>query len=382
MTSMPCRPSLPSMPSTFSRDVEILARARYQIYGGVRVAKLMPITNHCSEADVLVNGRPVVIGSAPEWHIVLALRAWTDVSVLHGITWESLATDMDSRFPPHVWAPCHREKSCLATGQCYEWPCLKGRCMADPTILGILDALSKVGIWVSLSDDETLIIGPEKAVADHPDLLVLVRSHKPAVIHAIKSMQAYAFFGRDTDDSRFETATCLECSQEVYVIASPRRLSVHRLIDGKTVCPGSERAQLATAEALLTAFIIDRCVPRPGAILTWTSLRAALLAWCAAREFWLPPPQYLQQWLGEHYTVGTMGGKQNPLGPVYEGLSLKQEEWLGDDEDIKAAAQQVQAAARAAVAAPPKKAKLVATGKAPTPAVVEELWPTLVQRNA
>lgn len=240
-------------------------------------------------------------------------------------------------------------------------------------ILTVLNMLAEAGIWVNLSDEGVLTVGPEHTVQARADLLQLIRTHKPFVIHAIQSMQAHAFFGREADDTRFETATCLECSQEVYVVLSPRRLAAHRLIDGMTSCPGSDRAQLVIAGSLLEMFILDRCLPRPQALLTWTSLRATLLAWCAAREFWLPPPQYLQQWMAEHYQVNAVHQSSHSMGPVYVGLTLKQEEWLGDDEQSTAAAVTVAAQARAAVAVAPKKAKLVATGKPAMPH--PELWP-------
>lgn len=246
----------------------------------------------------------------------------------------------------------------------------------NPDILTIFDQLTRAGIWLYLDDNDVLTVGPETLVHRHPDLLQLVRDNKPAVIHTVKSLQVYAFFRKEAGDTRFEKETCPFCRQSIPIMTAPRRLGTHRLKDNRTVCPESERAQLVTAEAILSAFIQDRCVPSPSAVLTWTSLKGALLAWCAEREFWLPPPQYLQQWLSERYKKFTGIGGPQTLGPLYEGLQLRQEEWLGDEEAVPDAVKPGLALAKALGATPVlvrKKPTLVATGKANTATTQEAL---------
>lgn len=207
----------------------------------------------------------------------------------------------------------------------------------DADLLVLFHALATAGLWLRFDEKEhRLLLGPESLVRQHPDYLAQVRQHKPAIIETLLSMQEHTLFCRVDADPRFAHACCSECGQQVYIMLKPRRLAAHRLPDNQTVCPGSDRAQLIVAEQILEAFLADRCVERPGGLLTWESLQQALQAWCTERDLWLPPPQYLQQWLTQRFGAYQGKGRKAPLGPVWEGLTLTQLEWLGDEEHAAA----------------------------------------------
>src|SRR5262249_878920 len=109
----------------------------------------------------------------------------------------------------------------------------------------------------------------------------------------------------------------------------PRRLAMHRTADGTTVCPGAIRAQEAVAHTLMQRFIAERCVPRPGAILTWMALRGALEGWALEHSLFLPPRPYLLAWMDRHYTRVS----SDDTYPRWQGLTFTLQEWLGEDED-------------------------------------------------
>jgi hypothetical protein len=192
-------------------------------------------------------------------------------------------------------------------------------------LLTLCHDLEAVGIWLYLQNDTTLIAGPPELVRRRPDLLQQLRVHKAALVRLLEDCLAVDTCGTNADDTRFARELCPDCQQSCYVIYPPRRLAVHRTPDNQAVCPGSERAQVAVAQTVLTAFITDRCVQRPSSVLTWYSLRGALQAWCVQRGWLLPPRPALLAWLDAHYKQ--LGDADLPR---WAGLTLTIEEWLGD----------------------------------------------------
>src|SRR5882724_5401457 len=168
-------------------------------------------------------------------------------------------------------------------------------------LLQLCADLQAEGVWIYLSDTGALVAGPERLLQSRPALLTNLRTHKAAITRLLEDSLAHALFGVKQDDPRFEHETCPECQRVCYVITPPRRLEVHRLTSNKEVCPGSERAQAATAERLMSAFVMDRCVPRKLAVLTWQALRGALEAWSREHGFLLPPRPYCTAWMDTHY---------------------------------------------------------------------------------
>ena len=195
-------------------------------------------------------------------------------------------------------------------------------------LLQLCADLQRAGIYLSLSPTGTLIAGPTIQVKKHPRLLDGIRAHKEHLLHLIEDSLAYQLFGTNHDDKRFDTETCPECQQAVYVVTPPRRLALHRLPHGETVCPGSARAQHACAAQLLDAFLEDRAVPRRLAVLTWTSFEGAFRTWLAERGFLRPPRPYI---LAEMDTRFERFG-DDPERPMWQGLTLTQEQWYGEDE--------------------------------------------------
>lgn len=195
-------------------------------------------------------------------------------------------------------------------------------------LLTLCHALQEAGIWLYINDEGGLIAGPSAVVNKHPKLLQGLRTQKGEILQLLEDSLAHEIFGEKQDDPRFEREECPECHRQCYVILAPRRLEVHRLPDNKTVCPGSDRAQHATADVIMTAFVTDRCVKTPGAVLTWMGIRGAIEAWCLQRSFLLPPRPYLITWLDAHYACV---GKDEEM-PCWQGLALVIEEWFGEDE--------------------------------------------------
>ena len=196
-------------------------------------------------------------------------------------------------------------------------------------LLQLCADLHKAGIYLSLSATGTLIAGPTIQVKKHPRLLDGIRAHKQHLLHLIEDSLAYQLFGTNQDDRRFETETCADCQQAVHVVTPPRRLAVHRLPHTEDVCPGSARAQHACALQLLDAFLDDCAVPRHSAALTWTALNGAFSAW-SLRLGWLRPPRpYLIQAMDARFPRLRDTDEERP---IWSGLTLKLEEWYGEDE--------------------------------------------------
>jgi hypothetical protein len=147
-----------------------------------------------------------------------------------------------------------------------------------------------------------------------------------AIIRLLQDSLAVDIFGTAADDARFAREMCPECERSCYIIQPPRRLEVHRLPDGVTRCPGSERAQQACAQTILTAFIKDCCLDRRMSVLSWYGLRGALQAWCQRHGWLLPPRSYILQWMSSRYTEHGSDVER----PAWSGLALPAEEWLGD----------------------------------------------------
>jgi hypothetical protein len=86
----------------------------------------------------------------------------------------------------------------------------------------------------------------------------------------------------------------------------------------------------------MQAFVIDRCVQRRLAVLTWHGLRGALEAWSRERGFLLPPRPYCLAWMDKHY------GRVNHSDeyPRWSGLQLTLEEWGLEEEKAPEAPKQ------------------------------------------
>lgn len=189
-------------------------------------------------------------------------------------------------------------------------------------LLTLCHDLSAAGIWLSLTAEDALIVGPTALVKKHPALLASVRTHKAALMRLLEDSLAHGVFGEKSDDARFEREQCPDCGQECLVVLSPRRLGVHRMPSGKEVCPGSNRAQQSATTTILEAFAMDRCIQRKGAVLSWHSLKGALEAWCLARGFSLPPRVFVLACLDQLYARVEKGDV-----PMWAGLTLTLEEW-------------------------------------------------------
>lgn len=190
------------------------------------------------------------------------------------------------------------------------------------TLLMLCQDLSTAGIWLSLTAEDTLIVGPTKVVHGHPALLARVRTHKAALMRLLEDSLAHGVFGEKADDARFEREQCPDCGQDCLIVLSPRRLGVHRMPSGKEVCPGSNQAQYMAATTILEAFVGDRCLQRKGAVLSWHSLRGALETWCLARGFFLPPRAFVLACLDHLYARVEKGDV-----PMWGGLTLTLDEW-------------------------------------------------------
>lgn len=189
--------------------------------------------------------------------------------------------------------------------------------------------LQAAGIWLYLHEAGTLIAGPPELVHRSPALLQRLREHKPALLRLLEDCLAVEIFGAEATDPRFARETCPDCQRLCYVIHPPRRLEAHRLPDGQTRCPGSERAQQACAQTIMQAFVLDCCVQRPTSSLTWYGVRGALTAWCHRRGWLLPPRPYLLAWLDQHYQ---RLGQPEEEPPRWAGFTLTVQEWFGEDE--------------------------------------------------
>ena len=195
-------------------------------------------------------------------------------------------------------------------------------------LLTLCHDLETAGIWLYLQDDTTLIAGPPELVRRSPGLLAGLRTRKAAIMRLLQDSLAVDIFGTEADDPRFVREVCPDCQRSCLIIHPPRRLEVHRLPDGVTLCPGSERAQQACAQTLLTAFITDCCLERRMSVLTWYGLRGALQAWCQRHGWLLPPRTYVLAWMHTHYPSH---GREADR-PAWSGLTLRAEEWLGEKE--------------------------------------------------
>jgi predicted NAD-dependent protein-ADP-ribosyltransferase YbiA (DUF1768 family) len=212
-------------------------------------------------------------------------------------------------------------------------------------LLQLCADLQKAGIYLSLSPTGTLIAGPTIQVKKHPRLLEGIRAHKAHLLHLIEDSLAYQLFGTNQDDKRFDTETCPECQQAVNVVTPPRRLALHRLPHGETVCPGSARAQHACAAQLLDAFLEDRAVPRRMAVLTWTSFEGNFRTWALERGWLRPPKPYLMHELDTRFERM----QTDPERPMWQGLTLTQEQWYGEDEARPVVQEEAQAREPASV---------------------------------
>jgi hypothetical protein len=200
--------------------------------------------------------------------------------------------------------------------------------MVDDTtqVLELCHALQAAGLWLTLHDADTLVLGPPQLVSQHPDLVAQVRAAKPLLLaHLRLTLDSVP---QEETPGVFLTERCPACSTPCQVMLSPRRLAPHLAADHRTSCPGSERAQYLTAERLLSTFIAERCLHRPGSVLTWMAFKGALASWALERDIRLPPRAALLQWLDAQYPrMGT-----DAVYPAWRGLAFTVEEWLGPDE--------------------------------------------------
>ena len=98
-------------------------------------------------------------------------------------------------------------------------------------------------------------------------------------------------------------------------------------------CPGAVAAQEAVAQTLMARFLPERCVHRPGAVLTWMALRGGLEGWAREQGWLLPPRPYLLAWMDAHYTRFS----KDEVYASWQGLTFAVHEWLGDDDEVPAA---------------------------------------------
>jgi hypothetical protein len=194
-------------------------------------------------------------------------------------------------------------------------------------LLTLCHELQDAGIWLYLDQEDALIAGPPPLLHEHPVLLDRLREQKSVLIRLLQDCLVMDIFCAGREDARFAREICPECQRSCLIIQPRRRLEAHRLPDGQTVCPGSERAQHATAHTIMQAFVVDRCVQRPQSVLTWYGVRGALTAWCRDRAWLLPPRLYIVAWLDSHYR--RLGDNDELLR--WAGLTLTIEEWLGDE---------------------------------------------------
>jgi len=203
--------------------------------------------------------------------------------------------------------------------------------MSEPTgaTLAVCHQLAEAGLWLKLKGDDGLSVGPTALVQEHPRLLEKVRVQKTALLALLRESLAYQALGATPDTpGHFELETCPDCQQPSFVVTAPRRLAVHRTVDGSAVCPGAIRAQEDVAHLLLQRYIVERCVQRPGAVLSWMALRGGMEGWAREQSLLLPPRQYLIAWMDTHYD--RMG--KDETYPSWRGLSFTLEEWLGEEE--------------------------------------------------
>ena len=60
------------------------------------------------EADLVIRGQPVGCQSVMAFHVAWHLaRMGHEIIPAHGLTWDELAEQLATRFPPHLWHPCH-----------------------------------------------------------------------------------------------------------------------------------------------------------------------------------------------------------------------------------------------------------------------------------
>jgi hypothetical protein len=202
----------------------------------------------------------------------------------------------------------------------------------SPT-LAVCHQLAEAGLWLKLTGEGELRVGPTALVKEHPHLLEQVRVQKAAILEVLRESLAYQTLSASPDaPGRFELETCPACQQPSFVVTAPRRLAVHRTPDGSAVCPGAIRVQEDVAHLLLQRYIVERCVQRPGSVLSWMALRGGIEGWAREQSLLLPPHQYLIAWMDTHYD--RMG--KDETYPSWRGLSFTVEEWLGEDESAPA----------------------------------------------
>jgi hypothetical protein len=195
--------------------------------------------------------------------------------------------------------------------------------------LAVCHQLAEAGLWLKLTSDEGLSVGPTALVREHPQLFEKVRAQKAALLALLRESLAYQTLGTSPDaPGHFELETCPDCQRPSVVVTAPRRLAVHRTVDGAAVCPGAVRAQEEAAHLLLQRYIVERCVQRPGAVLSWMALRGGIEGWAREQGLLLPPRQYLIAWMDAHYT--RMG--KDETYPNWQGLTFTVAEWFGEEE--------------------------------------------------
>jgi hypothetical protein len=200
--------------------------------------------------------------------------------------------------------------------------------------IALCHQLAQADIWIELHPEtQTLLLGPTARVQAYPALLRAAKTHKALLLETLQQTLACEVVSTP-EAGRFQVETCPTCQQTTFVILAPRRLAVHRTVDGTAVCPGAAQAQEAVAETLMTRFITQRCLPRPGASLTWMALRGALEGWAREQGWLLPPRPYLLAWMDAHYTRLS----PDPVYASWQGLTFTLEEWFGEEEAVPVAA--------------------------------------------
>ena len=104
--------------------------------------------------------------------------------------------------------------------------------MTRDDVLHLCSRFAEAGIWLSLTDQGTLMLGPKHLLDEHPALLKEARAAKQQLMEVLEATLVHDLFLSKEADPRFAQEPCPECERLCYIISPPRRLESHRLPDG------------------------------------------------------------------------------------------------------------------------------------------------------
>jgi hypothetical protein len=87
-------------------------------------------------------------------------------------------------------------------------------------------------------------------------------------------------------------------------------------------------ARRACAAQRIDAFLEDCAIPLRAAALTWNAFQGAFSAWSLRLGFLRPPRPYLLEAMDSRFPRL----RDDPAQPIWTGLTLKLDQWYGDDE--------------------------------------------------